>query len=1845
MAIITRWDFNSNPADSNTATGITTPSIGSGTLALLGTTATFASGDAGNGSSDPVTGDDSGYNLTSFPTQSTGDKSEGIQFNVSTVGQQNITIKFDQRHSNTSSRYVAFQYTTDGTNFIDFGLPFDGNAGDTWFNNRTVDLSSITAVNNNPNFGFRIVSTFAPSTTSYAASNSASSYGTTGTWRFDCITVESNTAASPTVNLSVSPSAGTEAGTTAITVTATASSAVAGDQTVNLGVSGTGITAGDYTLSNTTITIPNGATTGSVTFTVADDAEVEGTETAALTISNPSAGITLGTTTSQNITITDNDVAAGNPPTIQESTTASFVNLNATTSGAVSGVINDPTDPARILGIDFTIADTDTPAGNLTVTATSSNQSVVPNANLNLTGTGADRNLKITPNGVGLADITVTVSDGTSTANYLINYAASAASVNPTTTRFHTGTSDASSAIAIDSDYMVVADDEDQVIRLFDRNDSGLSLKSFNFTTDLGLTQLSGGFPREVDIEASTRLGNTIYWMGSHSNSSGGADRPNRERIFATNISGSGIGTTLTYAGRYDFLEDDLIAWDNANGHGLGAGFLGFSASAAATILPEQSNGFNIEGLTIAPDGTTGYVSFRAPQTDTTARDRALIVPVTNFTTLLSATGGGTAGSATFGAPIQLDLGGRGIRSIDRNASNQYLIVAGPAGAATGTAPNDFRLYTWTGNASDKPLLQSANLTALNADGSFESIVEVPSNLTNASPIQLLVDNGDSVWYSNGTISKELTTDNFQKFRSETVTLGLRIRDIQGSAHVSPLVGQAVSSIPGIVTAKRSNGFYIQDPTSDNNDATSEGIFVFTNSAPTVNVGDSVLVSGTVSEFRPGGSGGTNNLSITQIGASPTITTLSTGNSLPATTILGNGGRTIPTQLIANDAAGGSVENSGTVFDPAEDGIDFYESLEGMLVQVNNPFTTSRTNNFGEVWVLADNGANATQRTPRGSSIISATDFNPERIQIDDTLLNSTNPNFNVGDLLNSVTGVIDYSFGNYELLPSVLPSLATASTLTKEVTSLVGDSNKLTVATFNVENLDPNDGTAKFNNIATTVVNNLKSPDIISLEEVQDNNGATNDGVVDASTTYQTLINAIAVAGGPTYQFRQIDPADDLDGGEPGGNIRVGFFFNPDRVTFVDRPGGNSTTATAVNNVSGEPQLSASPGRIDPTNAAFNSSRKPLVGEFVFNGETIFVVGNHFNSKGGDQPLFGRFQPPTLTSETQRNQQATLVKDFVQSILTINPNANVIVAGDLNDFEFSNPLSILKSGGLNVLSENLPENERYTYNFEGNAQSLDHILASDNLNNSGAAEFDVVHVNSEFFEQVSDHDPLVSRFTIAKPTVAIAPAITPNETGLIAGTFNLTRTGNLTKSLAVNYTLAGTATVGTDYTDFGSGIVTFAANSATATVTLPVNDDDLSDPNETIIATITSAANYDIVSGSETGKLTIVDNDSAGVTVSATSVSAAEGGASASYTVQLTSQPTSAVTISFNTGTQVSAIADLTFNSTNWNVPQNVTVTAVDDSVVEGNHTATITANAASTDPNYNGIAIAAVTANIADNDTAPIGNIECNCPPMPEPPQIPGNSPTRPTQNGAIEGTNNNDVLIGSNRPNLIFALGGNDTVIGQSGSDTIYGENSELNSSNLTGRDLIYGSAGSDMLFGNRGEDSISGGQGNDIVYGGQDNDLIHGDSGSDSLYGNLGNDSICGAEGEDLINGNEGQDYLCGSQGKDTLYGGSENDTLIGENGKDWLFGGAGSDLLAGGNGSDCFVLQLNSSTDTIADFQVGTDRLVLAGGLTFQQLRITQGNGGALISANSQVLAVLNGVNASQITGRNFDLLV
>lgn len=503
-----------------------------------------------------------------------------------------------------------------------------------------------------------------------------------------------------------------------------------------------------------------------VTVSATNDGITQGTRSVTITQSASSADPAYNGIAVNPVSVTIVDAQAAVPVSISATVNSAYLNLPTNGPAYVSGVLNDPTDPATTIGLNFTLS----AATDLTVVATSSNASVVPDANLVLTGSGASRTLKITPVGVGYATITLTASSVSASGTYVVYYAASAASTTPSSTHFHTGTSDASTAVVIDANYMLVGDDENQVLRLYNRQNSGLPINGFDYTASLGLTDISGGIPREVDIEASVVSGSRIFWIGSQSNKEGGGARPDRDRVFATDITGTGANTTLSYVARYDYLREDIIAWDVNNLHGKGANYYGLEASAASTADSKAPSGYNIEGAEFAPDGTAVYIGFRAPQVPLPERRKALVVPVTNLTGILAANGG-TQGSATFGAPIELDLGGRGIREIRKNAANQYLIIAGPAGDA-GVAPNDFRLFTWTGVPTDAPVLRGDNFSTMTVDGGFESIVEVPATLADDSQIQVLVDNGTALYYGDGVAAKDLTVNNFKKFRSDVVTLG-----------------------------------------------------------------------------------------------------------------------------------------------------------------------------------------------------------------------------------------------------------------------------------------------------------------------------------------------------------------------------------------------------------------------------------------------------------------------------------------------------------------------------------------------------------------------------------------------------------------------------------------------------------------------------------------------------------------------------------------------------------------------------------------------------------------------------------------------------------------------------------------------------------------------------------------------------------------------------------------------------------------------------------------------------------------------------------------------------------------
>ncbi|MDG5472541.1 chitobiase/beta-hexosaminidase C-terminal domain-containing protein [Jeotgalibacillus sp. ET6] len=566
----------------------------------------------------------------------------------------------------------------------------------------------------------------------------------------------------------------------------------------------------------------------------------------------------------------------------------------------------------------------------------------------------------------------------------------------------------------------------------------------------------------------------------------------------------------------------------------------------------------------------------------------------------------------------------------------------------------------------------------------------------------------------------------------------IRIHDIQGADHFSDYEGLAVADVQGVVTyVVNGSSFYMQSIEPDEDPKTSEGILVYRPSHG-MTVGNHVKASGTVMEYFVEGydDRAQNDLPVTQINASGVVKEADSID-LPEPIVLGGpDGMEVPTQIIDNDNL--------TAFEPEEDGIDFYESIEGMLVEVAEG-TVSGPQKYGEVAVITNRGDEEYSRA--GGAILKEDDFNPERVTID---VDNDNLVVKTGDeLATPASGVMSYGFGKYK----VLVGKGTAPTFTDgglepAASTIVPNEEELSVAAYNIENFSANSSATsdeKVTRIAQSFITDLNSPDIIGLTEVQDSNGPTDNGTVSASESYQRLIDEIVRLGGPEYAYTEIAPEDKQDGGQPGGNIRNGFLYNPERTELTEGTAGSATEA--VDYVDGE--LTLNPGRITPSE--FVNTRKSLVAEFDFNGEEVIVIVNHFNSKGGDQPLFGQNQPPFLGSEAQRVELATMVNGFVQDIKEQTPDANVVVLGDMNDFEFSAPLEALKGEELTNLVEHVEKENRYTYNYEGNAQVLDHILVSNNLKDR--SQFDIIHINSDFMEEhgrASDHDPLLAQISLA---------------------------------------------------------------------------------------------------------------------------------------------------------------------------------------------------------------------------------------------------------------------------------------------------------------------------------------------------------------------------------------------------------------------------------------------------------------------------------------------------------------
>lgn len=772
----------------------------------------------------------------------------------------------------------------------------------------------------------------------------------------------------------------------------------------------------------------------------------------------------------------------------------------------------------------------------------------------------------------------------------------------------------------------------------------------------------------------------------------------------------------------------------------------------------------------------------------------------------------------------------------------------------------------------------------------------------------------------NGAAADSLVPVNAGSTSIEVLGLdadAVRIPDIQGPGARSPLEGQRVQNVIGVITkiTKRTvsplydttltdgsttpqwvsdDGFYMEAYGSckDGDPATSDGIFVYTHDPAYVESkwlqgiplglaeGDVVAVSGLVAESCPTDRFGSNDglLTMTRIENPAVIHVTDTSGSSVT--------HSYPAGVLLTYADSPSLPSGVTEYRtlPWEDSgqnalkreIDILESVESMVVRVDNPLVTSSTY-YNVTGILADSGrkngsANKNLNTTVNSIVlqdpsIAGMDFNTELLFCDYQKPDwkTFNPLPQVGDLIKDSTGasvlrgVMEYtSDGIYMIRPlqhaaSLTDALgntippqgwdfdvsalnASQATNFKALNSSMtrsggavydwrigsacdsrfqapwaqvangGTDSHLTVASYNIENYE-NQGKpySKDLSVAQIIVNNLHCPDVVILVEMgddyssttlyanQDNSYSIPDGIVTSVKNLKGIAGQLAGLSGLTYGWRCIDPEELKDGGQPGTNIRVCFMFRKDRVAFVDRGLVTNTdencsssdesrwpvqfpsqyaltlarTSTGVaRDSAGQVALTQSPGRI--CGSQFDYSRKPLAGEFVFKptGEKFFVVAAHLGSKTGDTPLYGSQQPPVFGSDAHRTEQGKAVYRLLRSILNVDPNARIVVGGDMNDFPWSDAIKAMtgESTGARTLysvtKQYMPDNEQYSYAFKGNLQQIDHIFISPRLKNAADADgystsnygnlVFIPHIDSLFSKnnhiQTSDHDPVVVR-------------------------------------------------------------------------------------------------------------------------------------------------------------------------------------------------------------------------------------------------------------------------------------------------------------------------------------------------------------------------------------------------------------------------------------------------------------------------------------------------------------------
>lgn len=514
----------------------------------------------------------------------------------------------------------------------------------------------------------------------------------------------------------------------------------------------------------------------------------------------------------------------------------------------------------------------------------------------------------------------------------------------------------------------------------------------------------------------------------------------------------------------------------------------------------------------------------------------------------------------------------------------------------------------------------------------------------------------------------------------------VEIFEIQGSGSASPFANSTVTTEDNIVYAVGPNGFLMQTPDSrdDGDPETSNGIFVFTGAAPAVAVGDQVDVTGEVVEF----------FNLTEFSNNPQVTVDSMGNPLPT--------------AVALDAETPSPNQPQSAVE--------FERLEGMRVSISVGVVCSGNQGFGsdptaEVFISAGDRC---FREPGiefpGLGGLPVWDGNPEVFELDPDRLGLPNQELIAGTTF-STEGAIGFDFGDYEIWPTSL-TLTQEAVVPRAVRTRQG--GEFTIGSLNALRLfDAVDDPADMNSLGEsrddTVVSGaeyqrrldklvlyvlgvLDAPDVLGFQEVE-KLGVLSD------------LAAAITASDPSVVY-----SAELVEGNDQGTIDVGFLVR-DTMTGVTVTQMGLLETFDFDNVT------------DLTH-----DRPPLLLEASFGGFAVAVINNHLRSLGG---IDDGAEGPRVRQK--RLEQSQSLAQMVQDFQSANSSTPLVVIGDLNAFEFSDgyvdvvgqiagqvePADNLLSGpdlvspNLRNEIERLPAQERYSFNFDGNSQALDHALSS----------------------------------------------------------------------------------------------------------------------------------------------------------------------------------------------------------------------------------------------------------------------------------------------------------------------------------------------------------------------------------------------------------------------------------------------------------------------------------------------------------------------------------------------------